>query len=60
MSDSSKLSGLYFVAGVLLFLVFREQVLAESRGGNVNNKRALVVGLRMIKGLCFGWRKGSS
>jgi hypothetical protein len=32
----------------------------ESKGGNVNNKRALVVGLRMIKGLCFGWRKGSS
>jgi len=27
----------------------------ESKGGNVNNKRALVVGLRMIKGLCFGW-----
>ena len=28
-----------------------------SKGGNVNNMRALVVGLRMIKGLCFGWRR---
>jgi glycosyltransferase involved in cell wall biosynthesis len=26
-----------------------------SKGGNVNNGRALKVGLRMIKGLCFGW-----
>lgn len=28
-----------------------------SKGGNVNNKRALLVGLRMIAGLCFGWRR---
>jgi hypothetical protein len=27
-----------------------------SKGGNVNNARALRVGLRMIAGLCFGWR----
>lgn len=27
-----------------------------SKGGNVNNTRALRVGLRMIVGLCFGWR----
>ena len=27
-----------------------------SKGGNVNNARALRVGLRMISGLCFGWR----
>jgi len=27
-----------------------------SKGGNVNNGRALMVGLRMIRGLCFGWR----
>lgn len=27
-----------------------------SKGGNVNNLRALRVGLRMIAGLCFGWR----
>jgi hypothetical protein len=27
-----------------------------SKGGNVNNFRALAVGLRMIMGLCFGWR----
>jgi hypothetical protein len=26
-----------------------------SKGGNVNNLRALKVGLRMIAGLCFGW-----
>lgn len=28
-----------------------------SKGGNVNNFRACKVGLRMIGGLCFGWRK---
>lgn len=27
-----------------------------SKGGNVNNFRALQVGCRMILGLCFGWR----
>ena len=27
-----------------------------SKGGNVNDARALMVGLRMIRGLCFGWR----
>jgi hypothetical protein len=27
-----------------------------SKGGNVNDVRALRVGLRMIAGLCFGWR----
>lgn len=27
-----------------------------SKGGNVNDGRALRVGLRMISGLCFGWR----
>ena len=27
-----------------------------SKGGNVNDFRALRVGLRMIAGLCFGWR----
>jgi Glycosyl transferase family 2 len=26
-----------------------------SKGGNVNNLRALKVGLRMMAGLCFGW-----
>jgi len=32
-----------------------------SKGGNVNNRRALKVGLRMLAGLCFGWpRKQSS
>jgi len=28
-----------------------------SKGGNVNDLRALKVGLRMIAGLCFGWQK---
>jgi hypothetical protein len=28
-----------------------------SKGGNVDNFRALQVGLRMIAGLCFGWPK---
>ena len=28
-----------------------------SKGGNVNDLRALRVGLRMIAGLCFGWRR---
>ncbi|MBV8552001.1 MAG: glycosyltransferase family 2 protein [Acidobacteriaceae bacterium] len=27
-----------------------------SKGGNTNNLRALRVGIRMIMGLCFGWR----
>lgn len=27
-----------------------------SKGGNVSNARALRVGLRMIRGLCLGWR----
>jgi len=29
--------------------------LGVSKGGNVNNLRALRVGVRMILGLCFGW-----
>jgi hypothetical protein len=29
----------------------------KSKGGNVNNMRALKVGLRMIRGLSFGWGK---
>jgi hypothetical protein len=28
-----------------------------SKGGNVSNVRALRVGLRMMAGLCFGWRR---
>jgi len=28
-----------------------------SKGGNTNNRRAILVGLRMIDGLCFGWPK---
>jgi Glycosyl transferase family 2 len=28
----------------------------SSKGGNANNFRALSVGLRMLAGLCFGWR----
>jgi Glycosyltransferase like family 2 len=30
--------------------------IGTSKGGNVNNFRALKVGCRMILGLCFGWR----
>ena len=30
--------------------------LGKSKGGNVNDRRALIVGLRMIRGLIFGWR----
>jgi hypothetical protein len=29
--------------------------IGESKGGNVNNFRALKVGLRMVWGLTFGW-----
>jgi hypothetical protein len=32
----------------------------ESKGGNVNDFRAVKVGLRMIFGLIFGWKKNSS
>lgn len=31
-----------------------------SKGGNVNNRRALQVGLRMMRGIVFGWRKGTA
>jgi len=31
-----------------------------SKGGNVNNRRALMVGVRMILGLVLGWKKGGS
>jgi hypothetical protein len=30
----------------------------QSKGGNVNDFRAVKVGLRMIAGLLFGWKKG--
>lgn len=30
--------------------------LGVSKGGNANNLRALRVGVRMIRGLCFGWQ----
>jgi glycosyltransferase involved in cell wall biosynthesis len=33
--------------------------IGESKGGNVNNLRALKVGVRMILGLSFGWRDRS-
>lgn len=29
----------------------------ESKGGNVNNRRALSVGLRMLFGVVFGWKR---
>jgi hypothetical protein len=36
-------------------ITFHSRV-GESKGGNLNNFRALKVGLRMILGLSFGWR----
>jgi hypothetical protein len=40
-------------------ITFHSRV-GESKGGNVNNFRALKVGLRMILGLSFGWRGARS
>ncbi|MGZ3836696.1 MAG: glycosyltransferase family 2 protein [Mucilaginibacter sp.] len=31
--------------------------IGTSKGGNVNNRRALKVGIRMIVGILFGWKK---
>jgi len=31
-----------------------------SKGGNVSNRRALKVGLRMMAGILFGWPRGSA
>ena len=40
-------------------ITFHQRV-GVSKGGNVNNRRALRVGLRMILGLLFGWRRVSA
>jgi glycosyltransferase involved in cell wall biosynthesis len=37
-------------------VTFHDRV-GVSKGGNVSNMRALRVGLRMIRGIVFGWRK---
>lgn len=37
-------------------ITFYERV-GASKGGNASNYRALVVGLRMIRGILFGWKK---
>ena len=37
-------------------ITFHSRV-GQSKGGNVNDTRALVVGLRMLFGLTFGWKK---
>ena len=37
-------------------ITFHQRV-GVSKGGNVNNRRALIVGVRMIVGLVFGWKK---
>jgi glycosyltransferase involved in cell wall biosynthesis len=37
-------------------ITFHQRV-GVSKGGNVNNRRALAVGMRMIRGLVFGWKK---
>ena len=40
-------------------ITFHQRV-GVSKGGNVNNRRALKVGIRMILGLLFGWRRASA
>jgi hypothetical protein len=40
-------------------VTFHERV-GVSKGGNVNNLRGLTVGLRMISGLLFGWKRVAS
>lgn len=37
-------------------VTFHDRV-GTSKGGNINNLRALKVGIRMITGIMFGWRK---
>ena len=37
-------------------ITFHQRV-GVSKGGNVNNRRALFVGVRMIVGFVFGWKK---
>jgi len=32
----------------------------ESKGGNINNKVALKLGLKMITGIIFGWRENKN
>ena len=38
-------------------ITFHQRV-GESKGGNVDNLRALKVGFRMIQGILFNWRRG--
>lgn len=49
--DTALSSGLRMVEAPITF----HRRVGASKGGNVNNGRALKVGLRMITGLCFGW-----
>jgi hypothetical protein len=39
-------------------ITFHERV-GVSKGGNINNLRGLQVGLRMILGILFGWKRGA-
>lgn len=50
--DMALASGLDIVECPITF----HQRIGLSKGGNVNNRRALSVGLRMIRGILFGWR----
>jgi hypothetical protein len=49
--DTALASGLTLVECPITFF----SRVGQSKGGNVNNLRALKVGLRMIFGLSFGW-----
>ena len=37
-------------------ITFHQRV-GASKGGNINNLRGLTVGLRMIRGIVFGWKR---
>jgi hypothetical protein len=50
--DQALASGLSIVECPITF----HQRVGESKGGNINNRRALSVGIRMMIGIVFGWR----
>ena len=39
-------------------ITFHQRV-GVSKGGNINNLRGLTVGLRMIRGIVFGWKRAA-
>ncbi len=50
--DRALANGLFLVECPITF----HPRVGASKGGNVNNRRALTVGLRMIAGIIFGWK----